>query len=293
MEPKDVQAQKLNDSFILTRVGVTEVRKPIIVKRSGKEITTLANIDVFVDLPSTQKGSHMSRNIEVINEIVDASVRGPVGSLEDLCLAIGKKLLEKHEYAKYSEVRLSADYFLEKVTPNGRMGLENYKLLAKAKCDVDGPSYTKQIGVEVLGMTACPCAQETCRDILSKEYDMNIPEDFPTISHNQRNVTTILLEVKSDVDIEADVLIETAEKAVSSPTYETLKRNDEGMIVYNAHKNPKFVEDVVRDVLRALRDKFQSLPDEAKVTVRSVSEESIHKHNAFAERVTTMGKIRE
>ncbi len=93
--------------------------------------------------------------------------------------------------------------------------------------------------------------------------------------------------------MEADDLIGAAEDAVSSPTYETLKRDDEGRIVYNAHKNPKFVEDVVRDVLKTLRDRFTSLPDDARITVRSLSEESIHKHNAFAERVTSMGKLRE
>jgi GTP cyclohydrolase-4 len=293
LKPKDVQALKINNSFILTRVGVTEVRKPIVVCRADREITTMATIDLFVDLPSTQKGSHMSRNIEVIQEVVDTSCRESVTSLEGLCLEIGKRLLEKHDYAKYSEVHLEAYYFLERTTPHGRPGLENYKLIAKAMCDRETDKHRKSIGVEVYGMTACPCAQETCRELLSKDYSVDLPDDFPNITHNQRNLTTIMVDVDENVDIEADDLIIAAEDAVSSPTYETLKRDDEAQIVYDAHKNPKFVEDVVRDVLKTLKERFTHLPDEAKITVRSLSEESIHKHNAFAERVTTMGKIRE
>ncbi len=275
MEPKDVQAQTINDSFILTRVGVTGVKKPIVVKRNGREVATIGEIDLFVDLPSTQKGSHMSRNIEVINEIVDASIRSPVNSLEQLCLQIGKELLNRHEYAKCSEVNLQADYFLERTTPNGRSGLENYRLIAKAVCDKTASSYKKMIGVEVYGMTACPCAQETCLDLLSKEFQA-IPEKLPNITHNQRNLTTVLVEVPEDVEVEADDLILIAESSVSSPTFETLKRDDEALVVYNAHKNPKFVEDVVREVLRELMNRYADLPDSALVTVRSVSEESIH-----------------
>ena len=80
--------------------------------------------------------------------------------------------------------------------------------------------------------------------------------------------------------------------AFSSPTYEILKRLDEGKIVYNAHNNPKFVEDVVRDMLSAVLNKYKDLPNDVIVIARSESEESIHKHNAFAERVTTLGELR-
>ena len=83
------------------------------------------------------------------------------------------------------------------------------------------------------------------------------------------------------------------ENALSNPTHEILKRKDEGMVVVNAHNNPKFVEDVVRDILGDLIREYPELPDETMVTVRSESEESIHKHNAFAERVTVMGELRE
>ena len=123
-------------------------------------------MDVFVNLPPTQKGSHMSRNVEIISEIVDQSVRDPVSSLESLSEIISLKLLERHDYATYSEVRLEADYFLERSPPSGTKSLESYKLIAKAIADRVKNIQKKLIGVQVVGMVACPCAMETTRDII-------------------------------------------------------------------------------------------------------------------------------
>jgi len=94
------------------------------------------------------------------------------------------------------------------------------------------------------------------------------------------------------VEIEADDLIEIVESSLSSPTYGILKRADEANVVLRAHENPKFVEDVVREILGKLLRRYPRLEDSVHVTVRSESEESIHKHNAFAERVTTLGELR-
>ncbi len=253
------------------------------------------DIDVFVNLPATQKGSHLSRNVEIITEIVDQSVREPVESLEALSEDISKKLLERHEYANYSEVMLSADYFLERSTPSGIKSLERYKLIARAISDRDTNLHKKMIGVEVVGMTACPCAMETTREIMEADHPGIKQElgELPVVTHNQRNVTSLMIEVPSKYVIEADDLIEIVETSFSSPTYEILKRQDEGQIVYNAHENPKFVEDVVRDILKKILDKYSDLPDEVVVTVRSESQESIHKHNAFAERVTSLGELKK
>jgi GTP cyclohydrolase-4 len=113
------------------------------------------------------------------------------------------------------------------------------------------------------------------------------------MSHNQRNVCTTLFTSDDDIDIEADEIIDLIEGAFSSPTFELLKRDDEGQIVINAHANPKFVEDVVRSVLEAVVEKYVSLPDNVEITVKSESEESIHKHDAFAERTATLGELRE
>jgi GTP cyclohydrolase-4 len=277
-------------------VGVTGVKKPINVQRPGKVVMLTADIDVFVDLPSTQKGSHLSRNVEVISEILDKSVRQPVKSLEVLCEEICHKLLERHEYATYSEVEMRADYFLEKSLSSGRKSLEGYKLIAKAQAKRNEEQDVKKlIGVEVIGMTTCPCAMETVRRKLEAEH----PEakdslgKIPVVTHNQRNITTLMIEVPKDYDLEADDLIAVVEDSLSSPTYEILKRDDEAMITLQAHNNPKFVEDVVRDILDQVLKKYANLPDSVGITVRSESEESIHKHNAYAERVTTLGELRK
>ncbi len=289
----DCQSHKLQNSFKLTRVGVTGVRKPVLVRRGNRNHHLVADIDVFVNLPSSQRGSHMSRNVEVINEMIDASVRLKVSSLEELAANICKALLDRHDYASYAEVRMAADHFIEQSPDGGRKSLEAYKLMAKASA-TRGNGLMKQIGVEVQGMTVCPCAMETAL----RRMVQDVPElatvggKVPTISHNQRNRTTLMIEVPEHVDIEADDLIAIVEGSLSSPTFGVLKRSDEANLIIAAHRNPKFVEDVVRDILGKLLAKYADLDDSVHVTVRSESEESIHKHNAFAERDTTLGELR-
>jgi GTP cyclohydrolase-4 len=145
----------------------------------------------------------------------------------------------------------------------------------------------KLIGVKVLGMTACPCAMEVVRT-LEKQ-----PPSSPAPTHNQRNVGTLMIEVPSDRDlVDADDLIAIVEDSFSTPTYSLLKRRQEAELVLRAHQKPKFVEDVVRDILHKVLEQYSKLPDETIVIACSESEESIHKHNAYAERVTTLGELR-
>jgi GTP cyclohydrolase-4 len=113
------------------------------------------------------------------------------------------------------------------------------------------------------------------------------------MSHNQRNICSIYMTTGLGSVIEADDLIELAEKAVSTPTFELLKREDEGRVVINAHTKTCFVEDVVRNGLTLVTEKYSDLPDDTEVVVKSDSEESIHKHNAYAERTATLGELRE
>jgi GTP cyclohydrolase-4 len=270
-------------------VGVTGVKKLVHIKRPGKKtsIPLVVKMDLFVDLPASQKGSHMSRNLELVSEIIDMNLKKPVSDLESFCAKTAKLLLKKHEYASFSEVKAEADYFLDRVYPSGKKGLEPYTIVAEARAKSNG-EVKKLIGVRVIGMTACPCAYEVIKTI-GKYEDKFIP---PT--HNQRNITTLMIEVPGDdKSVDANYLIEIVEKSFSSPTYSILKRKEEGKIVFNAHKNPKFVEDVVRDILGRVLKKYSKLPDDVIVIVRSESEESIHKHNAFAERVTTLGELRK
>jgi GTP cyclohydrolase-4 len=285
----DVQSSPSSYNFKISRVGVTGVKKLVYVKRPNMKAANplIVNMDLFVDLPASQKGSHMSRNLELVSDIIDENLEKPVSDLESFCAQTAKLLLKKHEYATFSEVKAEADYFLERTYPSGKKGLEPYKLVAEARAKNTG-EIKKLIGVKVIGMTACPCAMEVIRKIDGYK-DKDVP---PT--HNQRNITTLMIEVPGDdKSVDANDLIDIAEQSFSSPTYGILKRKEEGQLVFDAHKNPKFVEDVVRDILSAILKKYKDLPNNVMVIVRSESEESIHKHNAFAERVTTLGELRK
>ena len=285
----DVQSRPSQSNFKLTRVGVTGVKKLVNIKRPGKDvgIPLTVKMDLFVDLPASQKGSHMSRNLELVSDIIDVNLKKPVSDLESFCAKTAKLLLKKHEYATFSEVKAEADYFLERIYPSGKKGLEPFKLIAEARAKSSG-EIKKLIGIRAIGMTTCPCAREVIKTIGNYKQD-NIP---PT--HNQRNITTLMIEVPGDdKTVDANDLIDIAEQSFSSPTYSILKRKEEGQIVFDAHKNPKFVEDVVRDILSEILKKYKNLPDDVIVEVRSESEESIHKHNALAERVTTLGELRK
>ena len=275
----DVQSWRPNATFKLTRVGIKGIKKPVCIERNGRVVNLIPVMDLFVDLPASRKGSDLSRNAEIIEEIVDESVRQPSYSLEDLCERIAEKLLQRHEYASCAEVKATSDYFLERETPAGRKTLEPYKIMARAVKGRNG-EIKKFIGVEVVGMTACPCAMENIRKAYGEKY-----------THNQRNIATLI--VQNDGSIDADDLINIAERAMSSATYEILKRKDETEVVKNAHENPKFVEDVVRDMLKQILEKYPDLPSNFIVIAKSESLESIHKHNAYAERVTTLGELRK
>lgn len=286
----DLQYGKGDAEYKLTRVGVKGVRKPIIVQREGTSGKVVHNLnctfDIYVDLPKEQKGSHMSRNVEVLNEIVADSIKNPIIAVENVAVDILKRLMVHHEYAKEAEVHIEAEYFRESKTPLGRDTLESYTILSGGHIVRDG-EITKMIGVEVIGMTACPCGQQTVTEML------DIHSDVPVMTHNQRNVVTLMVYLPEDVDVEANDLIDLVEKSFSSPTFELLKRPDEGQVIINAHSNTKFVEDVVRAVLDNFVKKYPDLPDDVFIDVISDSEESIHKHDAYAEREATLGELRQ
>ncbi len=286
----DLQYGKGEAGYKLTRVGVKGVRKPVIVHREGvgKALNNSLNcsVDIFVDLPGSQKGSHMSRNVEVLNEVVIQSMDEPVTGIENMAVDMCKRLLVHHEYAQTADVKVTAEYFRGRTTPLGKSTFESYGLLGGAHIERDGV-LTKKIGVKVIGMTACPCGQQTVTEMLGYEGDL------PVMTHNPRNICKLLLELPEDIDVEADDLIDIVEDSFSSPTFELLKRPDEGQVIINAHQKTKFVEDVVRGVLLRFVNKYTDLPDSVYVDVTSESEESIHKHNAFAEREGTLGELRE
>lgn len=288
----DVQAQKASRAIALARVGVRGVRKPVTVHRPGmKPVGVVATFDLAVDLPSAQRGAHMSRNLEALAEILDEETVGREdAALENLCLRLAKKLLARHEYASHAQVRAEADFFLTRKNPGGKPSVEAYRLIAEAEAFAKGIGQDRRsIGVQVVGMSACPCAMETVRHrYTSAGY--KVAADLPVITHNQRNKVTLRLDVPAGKDVEAAELVGLCENALSAPTFEVLKRGDEGALVEQAHANPRFVEDVVREVLHAAAQKYKRLGN-AAVFASSEAEESIHKHNAYAERHTTLGAL--
>lgn len=296
---RDVQNMESREKFRLSRVGITGVTKPIHIRRGAKAVTLHVRLDLFVDLPAHQRGSHLSRNAEAINALIEEAVHDPAKSLEDFAGKLARDLLVRHPYAEVAEVHGQADYFLERKNASGAASLEPFKLLARAYARRTGkkPNVRKMVGVQVVGMTACPCAMETARELLAKEKGgaklQKALAQVPSITHNQRNTATLLVEVQEGHPIEANELIELVEGSLSAPTIGLLKRGDEGALVLAAHRNPKFVEDVVRTILSKLIERYGDLPADAHITARSESDESIHRHNAVAERATTMGELRK
>jgi len=297
---KDVHAMAPDRGRLTLRsVGVSGIRKPLSVQRRDRVHTLAATFEVAVDLPSSRKGSDLSRNAEVLAEIVDQTVERPVASLESACSTIARELLVRHAYATEATVTASAEYFLQKGISEEKRSFEDYLLLAEAHAQRgDGRTVNlrRAIGAEAVGMTACPCAMETCREQLTREYpalDDQSLATLPMISHNQRNRTRLLFELSKDEEVEVDELIAAIEAAQSSPTYAILKRGDEGRVVLDAHRHPKFVEDVLRDLLAALPATFPDLPDSTVVRASTVSEESIHKYNVEASHRISFGELRQ
>ena len=282
----------------LGSVGLSGIRKPLTVQRREGTHTLAVEFRVAVDLPSERKGSDLSRNAEILSEIVDETVTRPVGGLETACSTIARELLVRHPSATESYVEASAEYFLRKGISEQKRSYEDYSLLAEAHATrkSDGTvSLVRSVGAEAVGMTACPCAMETCRDRLAEEFPaLGEPglAALPMITHNQRNRTRLVLELDDTNEAEADELIVAIEAAQSSPTYAILKRGDEAQVVLDAHRHPKFVEDVLRDLLASLPGRFPALPDATGVRASTVSEESIHKYNVEASHHTTLGELR-
>jgi GTP cyclohydrolase IV len=286
--------------FELLKVGLSGIRKPLTIHRPDRVVTLTTTFDVVVDLPSTRKGSDLSRNAILLAEIVDETAVRPAPSLESACVAIARELLERHQYATTATVDAVAEYFLRRGIADERRSFEDYTLLATAQSTrgvSNGPiSVTKSIGAEAVGMTACPCAMETAREALSQEFPLlqdPSMKSMPMITHNQRNRTRLMFDLADEVEIEVDKLIDTIEAAQSSPTYAILKRGDEASMVIQAHRHPKFVEDVLRDLLRRVASGFPQVPDSAFVRARTISEESIHKYNVVAAHQAPLGELRK
>ena len=301
----DIQACEPDYPINLTRVGVTGVKKLVKVERGGDErpIILISRFEVFVDLPSDRKGANLSRNFEVIDEVLEEAINRPVYEIEELCGEIAKRLLSKHEYATRAEVKMKSEYIVRRQTPFTNITCQEVvDIFAEAMAKAGPSGYLKKsVGAEVLGTTACPCAQEIMKEKVRKELvelGLNIndavqfAEKLPVATHNQRGRGSISIEVRNRRCVSIDRIIRIIEESMSSKVYGLLKRSDEAVVVARTHSNPKFVEDCVRTMAQKVVETFVDLPDDASVTLKQINEESIHQHNAFAERVATLGELR-
>jgi GTP cyclohydrolase I len=248
---KDVQKQRPDNPLYIERVGVKGISYPIVVsdKKKGSQ-HTVASISLSVDLPREFKGTHMSRFIEVLNEHKEEI---HIKNFEHILNEI-KRSLE----AESAHMEIEFPYFIEKQAPvTGAVGLMEYT------CSLMGMVGAKRefkVGVKVPIQTLCPCSKEI--------------SDFG--AHNQRGIVTAVVRYEKFFWMED--LIQLIEDCGSSPVYPVLKRPDEKFVTEHAYQNPKFVEDVVRQVasILSVRDEFSWFSVEAE------NYESIHNHSAYA-----------
>jgi GTP cyclohydrolase-4 len=297
----DVQASKPDVTVGLSQVGVTGVEKLVKIARDDKRpLVLMADFEVFVDLPSGRKGIDMSRNMQVIDEVLEAAVSEPAYRVEDMCGDAAERLLAKHDYTSTAEVRMTAELVVREDTPaSGLPTQSTVDIIASAVATEAGTH--EEVGAEVVGMTVCPCSQgmsaSRAREaLLEMGVEDEVVDEFldtvPQPGHSQRGHATLTVTSEGSPDVDLMDLIDVARDSMSARIYNLAKRPDEDHMTYEAHANAKFVEDVVRSMAEGVVDRFDHLPDEAVVRMKQSNDESIHQHNAHAEREVTMGQLR-
>ncbi len=299
---EDVQAQAPTLHVSLSRVGVTNVEKVVRIGTNGSERLYWAKLDCFVDLGPLQKGAHMSRFEEVVNDAIGEVVLAETPlRAETLAMHIAEKVRDR-QGARRAEVSIEARYPEHKPAPvSGIETQEIYTLLGTAVASEAGTR--RLIGVRAQGITACPCAQGLVQassrerllaDGFSEDEVARVFAAVPVATHNQRGLGTLHIGCPEDceTDIDAERLLAIVEESMSSEIYELMKRSDEGAVVEKAHRRPRFVEDCVRESVRGVIDGFPELSDRHFVFARQENLETIHQHNVVAERAGLLGELR-
>ena len=299
---EDVQAQAPALHVSLSRVGVTNVEKVVRIGANGTERLYWARLDCFVDLGPDQRGAHMSRFEEVVNDAIGEVVLSERAfHAETLAHHIAEKVRDR-QHARRAEVRIEARYPEHKRAPvSGIRTQELYTLLGTAVASEAGTR--RLIGVRAQGITACPCAQGLVQtasrerllaDGFSEDEVERVFAAVPVATHNQRGLGTLHVGCPEDceTDIDAERLLAIVEESMSSEIYELMKRSDEGAVVEKAHRRPRFVEDCVRESVRGVIEGFGELTDRHFVLARQENLETIHQHNVVAERFGLLGELR-
>src|SRR3989440_4712443 len=280
----DVQAQRPAVQVSLSRVGVTGVEKVIRLEHAGAEQLFLARFEWVVDLGLDQKGAHMSRFEEVINDAIGQVVLNETTFKAETLAEHIAQLVRTRQGARRAEVTVEARFPEHKPAPSsGIQTQELYTLHGSALCSELGTR--RLIGVTAQGMTACPCAQELVAESarLRLESDGFEPDEIarileavPVATHNQRGLGTLHIGCTElcDDEIEAATLLDIVEHAMSSEIYELMKRSDEASVVEKAHRRPRFVEDCVREMIRGVVEAYPGIADAAFVEASQVNLET-------------------
>ena len=248
---QDIQNQPDYRKIAIDKVGVKDIRYPIVVlDKKNKFQHTIASVNMYVDLPHHFKGTHMSRFIEILNEH-----RGEI-TVKNFPEILGK--MKKRFNAETAHMEVEFPYFIEKAAPVSKAkGLMEYRCRFRGSLS-DKKDFILEISVPVT--TLCPCSKEISRKG----------------AHNQRGVVKVALRFHGFIWIEE--IIKVVELSASSPVYSLLKRPDEKYVTEHAYDNPRFVEDVVRDIASRL-EKTKNI---IWFSIEAENWESIHNHSAYA-----------
>jgi GTP cyclohydrolase I/GTP cyclohydrolase-4 len=282
----------------LSRVGVVGVEKVVRIR----EELFFARFDCFVDLGGDQKGAHMSRFDEVVNEAIGEVVLGEAPFRAETLAQHIAELVRARQGAERAEVTIAARYPEHKPAPvSGVLTQEIYTLHGRAVAFAHGTR--RMVGVSATGITACPCAQElvaararerlAAQGFVEEQID-DILESVPVATHNQRGLATLQIGCTEECteEIDATALLAIAEASMSSEIYELMKRSDEVEVVEKAHRRPRFVEDCVREMIAGVVREFGELDGASFVSARQENLETIHQHNVVAERHGLLAELR-
>jgi GTP cyclohydrolase-4 len=296
---EDVQARVPAVRVGLSRVGVTGVEKVVRIR----EELFFARLQCFVDLGHHQKGAHMSRFEEVVNDAIGEVVltESPFRA-ETLARDIAE-LVRARQGAARAEVTVEARYPEHRPAPvSGVITQEIYTLHGRAVAWEGGTRHL--VGVAATGITACPCAQELvaarARKRLAEEEGFSAEQierilaQVPVATHNQRGLGTLQIGCLEgrETEIDAKTLLGIVEGSMSSEIYELMKRSDEVEVVEKAHRRPRFVEDCVREMVAGVVRTFPELHGGTFVSARQENLETIHRHNVIAERHGLLRELR-
>lgn len=257
---KDIQNEYDSRGIDIQKVGIKNFNLPLNITRKNTSNQTVGAVAcVSVSLPKHYKGTHMSRFVEVLSEWQEKEMLG-----SDLKCCI-KSVVDRLS-AQNGELFLKFNYFIKKQAPVSKSeSVMSYECSFKSVLsdnNTENESYKFVLGVKVPVMTLCPCSKEI------SEYG----------AHNQRAIVSVNISYNENEHIWLEDLIEMIEDCASCPVYSLLKREDEKFITESAFDNPKFIEDVLRDVVSNLRNN----PVITEFEVECEALESIHNHSAWA-----------